>query len=468
MAYDNNQEDFPLPAGKQNETERKTSNLLPRYFRTPTNSKFLYSTLDQLLNPGTVEKISAFYGRKTAKAFTATDNYINEVTSDRQNYQLEPVVVRKDNLNNIVFYKDYVDYINQIKSLGGNVDNHSALNAQEYYSWNPNIDWDKFVNFREYYWLTYGPELITITGAQQQVQSTYTVQLADNLDNYAYVLSPDGLTQNSTIKLYKGVTYKFEINTPGMPFSIRTARVLSDDYLFNEGVDQQNVEQGTVTFTVGINTPDTLYYVSSNDINAYGLIQIALLEENSQIDVEKDIIGKKNFTLNNGISLSNGMKINFKGNVTPEKYAQNEWYVEGVGESITLINEQDFRLPNDIADETLEAFDEEGFDKNTYDIEDVTADVKDYIVIKKSSLDKNPWTRANKWVHKSVLQAVADYNNITLEVDENLRAKRPIIEFDAGLKLFKFGTVAKPYVDVVDTFTKDVFSDIEEIGRAHV
>jgi hypothetical protein len=461
MAYDNNQEDFPLPKGNQNTSDRKTSNLLPKYFRTPTNTKFLHSTLDQLLNPGTVEKISAFYGRKTAKAFEIQDNYINEVSDDRQNYQFEPVVVRRDNLNNVVFYKDYVDYINQIKSLSGNVDNHSVLNSQEYYSWNPNIDWDKFVNFREYYWLTSGPEVITITGIQQQIQSTYTVRLADNLDNYAYVLSPDGLTQNATIKLFKGITYRFDIDTPGMPFTIRTARILQDSYLYNEGVDQQNVEQGTIIFTVGVNTPDTLYYVSANDINAYGLIQIDEIIENSEINVEKEIIGKKSFTLTNGLSLSNGMKINFKGNVTPAKYAQNEWYVEGVGESIQLINEQDFAVPNDIADETLESFDNIGFDKNTYDIEDITADSKDYIVIKKNSLDKNPWTRANKWVHKSVLQAVADYKNITLDVNENLRAKRPIIEFDNGLKLYKFGSVAKPYVDVVDTFTKDVFSDIE-------
>ena len=461
MAYDNNQEDFPLPKGNQNTSDRKTSNLLPKYFRTPTNTKFLHSTLDQLLNPGTVEKISAFYGRKTAKAFEIQDNYINEVSDDRQNYQFEPVVVRRDNLNNVVFYKDYVDYINQIKSLSGNVDNHSVLNSQEYYSWNPNIDWDKFVNFREYYWLTSGPEVITITGIQQQIQSTYTVRLADNLDNYAYVLSPDGLTQNATIKLFKGITYRFDIDTPGMPFTIRTARILQDSYLYNEGVDQQNVEQGTIIFTVGVNTPDTLYYVSANDINAYGLIQIDEIIENSEINVEKEIIGKKSFTLTNGLSLSNGMKINFKGNVTPAKYAQNEWYVEGVGESIQLINEQDFAVPNDIADETLESFDDLGFDKNTYDIEDITADSKDYIVIKKNSLDKNPWTRANKWVHKSVLQAVADYKNITLDVNENLRAKRPIIEFDNGLKLYKFGSVAKPYVDVVDTFTKDVFSDIE-------
>ena len=465
MAYDNNQEESTLPTASENSSKRKSSNLLPRFFRTPTNNKFLYSTLDQLLNPGTVEKISAFYGRKTAKAFVPNDSYVQEVNDDRQNYQLEPVVVRRDNLNNVTFYKDYVDYINQIKSLGGVVDNHSVLNAQEYYSWNPNIDWDKFVNFREYYWLTYGPDPITITGLQQQVQSTYTVTLSDNQDNVAYLLTPDGQTVNATITLYRGITYRFDINTPGLPFTIKTARTLDEDFLFAEspnGVSDQNIEQGVITFVVDANTPDTLYYVAANDINAYGLIKVANIEENSEIDVEKEIIGKKNFTLNNGIALSNGMKVNFKGNVTPVKYAQHDWYVEGVGTAIELVNEQDLAVPNDIADENLETFDDaEGFDRATYDIDDTAADVKDYIVIKKNSLDKNPWSRANKWTHKSVLQAVANYNGVSLDVDETLRAKRPIIEFDAGLKLYQFGTFAKQSVDVVDTFTTDVFSDIE-------
>lgn len=461
MAYNNDQEEFPLPVNNQTETERNSANLLPRFFRTPTNKKFLYSTLDQLLSPGTVEKISAFYGRKTAKAFIPDDNYIQEVTNDRQNYQLEPVVLSKDSLGNVSFYKDYVDYVNQIKTLGGNTDNHSSLNAQEYYSWNPHIDWDKFVNFREYYWLPQGPETVTITGQQQQLQSTYTVRLSDNLDNYAYVLTPDGQTQNATITLYKGITYKFDIDTAGMPFTIKTARTLDEDFLYNEGVDQQSIEKGIITFEVGINTPDTLYYVSKNDINAYGLIKIASIEENSVINVEKDIVGKKTFTLQDGTTLSNGMKINFKGLVTPEKYATDEWYVEGVGEAIVLIKEQDLQVPNDIADENLEGFDAENFDKVTYEIDNPNRDIKDYIVIKRSSPDQNPWTRANKWVHKSVLQTVANYNGTTLDTDEAQRAKRPIIEFESGLKLYKFGTQAKTYVDVVDTFTTDVFSDIE-------
>ena len=33
------------------------------------------------------------------------------------------------------------------------------------------------------------------------------------------------------------------------------------------------------------------------------------------------------------------MKINFKGTITPTQYAEGEYYVEGVGEAIKLINE---------------------------------------------------------------------------------------------------------------------------------
>ena len=44
---------------------------------------------------------------------------------------------------------------------------------------------------------------------------------------------------------------------------------------------------------------------------------------------------------------------------------------------------------------------------------------------------------------------------------EDSRANRPIIEFEKGLKLFNFGTKSKVDVDLVDTFTTDIFSTIE-------
>jgi len=459
MAYNNNQSDATVPGGKEN--RRKSNQLLPRFFRTPTNNKFLHSTIDQLINPGAVEKISAYYGRKNAKAFLPSDNYIEEINANRQNYQLEPVVVRKDNLGNCIFLKDYVDYINQLNALGGNVDNHSVLNSQEYYAWDPHIDWDKFVNFREYYWMPAGPDPIVVRGHQQMVSSTYTVTLADNIDNYAYLLTPDGLTQNPTIKLFKGITYNFLIDTPNMPFTIRTARTLDDDFLYNTGVSQQGITNGTMTFTVDENTPDVLYYVSAKDINAYGLIQVQNIEDNSEFDVEKELLGKKTFVLNNGTPLSNGMRLQFAGIISPESYKNTYWYVEGVGEKIELIDEQTLRVPNALADDALEAFDEEGFDQDPFDIDDLTTDNKKYIVINRSAKDNNPWSRCNKWFHKSVLTATAAYNGVDPNVDESMRAKRPIIEFEGGLKLFNFGTQAKKYVDVVDTFTTDVFSTIE-------
>jgi hypothetical protein len=44
---------------------------------------------------------------------------------------------------------------------------------------------------------------------------------------------------------------------------------------------------------------------------------------------------------------------------------------------------------------------------------------------------------------------------------ESARAKRPIIEFVAGLRLFNHGVTAKQAVDYIDTNTTDIFSNIE-------
>jgi hypothetical protein len=175
MAFSDDQHEYPLPTGGVKPPRRPSAELLPRYFRSITNKKFLNATLDQLIQPGVAEKLSGYFGRRTAKAYKADDTYISEHNSDRESYQLDPAVVVKDNLNNVTFYKDYNDYINQIRAFGGTVDDHSKLNSQEYYAWNPHIEWDKFTNFREYYWLPNGPIGIGIAGNAKDVESTYKV-----------------------------------------------------------------------------------------------------------------------------------------------------------------------------------------------------------------------------------------------------------------------------------------------------
>ena len=221
----NNQNESALPT--PNDDRRSASDLLPRFFRTEANKKFLQSTLDQLIQPGVAEKINSYYGRKTAKAFKSIDNYVGDVSADRENYQLEPATVIKDDLDNVTFYKDYNDYINQLSNFGANTDNHSVLNSQDSYPWSPHINWDKFVNFREYYWAPQGPLPVPVTGQSRDVVSTYTVSLVDNDGDISYLFSPDGKTPNPSLKLYRGQKYRFEIDTPGHPMAFSISRSLT-------------------------------------------------------------------------------------------------------------------------------------------------------------------------------------------------------------------------------------------------
>lgn len=443
-----------------NSKKIKSSDLLPRFYRSDANKKFLQATVDQLTQPGTVTKVNGYIGRKNAKASTGADIFVNAVSADRQNYQLEPSLVIKDTLDNVSFFKDYQDYINQLGVFGANTKNHARLNKQEMYSWDPHIDWDKFVNFQNYYWLPFGPDLIKIAGQQQKIESEFTVAVESELDSYTYVITPNGLIRNPTIKLYKGQTYKFIIDAVGNPFSIKTRRTGGTLDRYSEA-SAFAVESGTITITIPYDAPSVLYYVSENNIDVGGVFQILSIDENTAIDVTTEIIGKRNYKLANGTALSNGMKVSFIGKVTPIEYATGEYYVEGVGSAITLVKESNLELISGYTDSEAVLFDTTPFDNLPFSDATSLANAKDYITINRSSLDRNPWSRYNRWVHKDVAGSSAEFNNKIPSLDQSARAIRPIIEFEPGLKLFNFGLRAVPDVDLIDTFTTDVFSNIE-------
>ena len=459
MAYDNDQNDTPLPAGV--ESQRKSSNHLPRYFRTPTNEKFLNATLDQIMQPGVAKKVSGYIGRKDAKAFTSNDNYVADSEEYKENYQLEPGVIYKDNLENIKFFKDYKDYVNQISNFGGTVSNHSVLNSQEYYSWNPSVDWDKLVNFREYYWLPFGPQTVQIAGQSDEIQTEIEVSANDDEDNLAFTFSNNPLVRNPKLVLYRGETYTFRVNTPNMALSFKTQRTTDPDFNYTQGVSDTGVTDGIITFKVGYDAPNVLYYVDDNNINGGGLITVFDIESNSSIDVEEDVLGNLQYTSSTGVALSNGMKVKFIGKVTPEKYADGEYYVEGVGKSIKLIREDSLQIPSQYAEDKLVPFDTEAFDRLPFGNASSYPGLKDYITINRSSQDGNAWTKYNRWFHKDVIETSAKANNQPLNLNQNNRATRPIIEFDAGIKLYNFGTQSKSDVDLIDSFTTDAFSTIE-------
>jgi len=432
-----------------------SANLLPKFYQTLANKKFLQSTVDQLFQPGTLTKTTGYIGRENAKASTGADVYVNAADAIRQNYQLEPGITVTDNLGNITFFKDYADYINQINVFGGNTKNHTRLNTQEFYSWDPHIDWDKFVNFQNYYWLPYGPDTITIYGPRAAINTTYKVVVQSEGANNQYVFTPDGATPNPVLKLYRGITYTFNINSPGNPFSFKTARSLGNINRYSRlnAINKYGVEVGTITFTVPENAPSLLFYQSETDINLGGVVEIFSINADTSIDVSSEILGKSSVTLPDGTALSNGMKINFGGNVTPAEYATGQYYVEGVGTAIKLIPETVLEVVSTYSVNNSVPFDSVGFDKEPWENANGYAGSPDYITINRASTDHNPWSRYNRWFHQDVINTSAKYNNSTPVLDQTTRATRPIIEFHEDLRLFNFGTKAIFDVDILDNTT---------------
>jgi hypothetical protein len=455
-------DEYPLPVTIDDQNKRQSSRHLPRFFRSEQNEKFLSGVLDPLLQPGKLNRINSYVGRKDIPNFNVSDNYQSDITTMRQYYQLEPGFNYSDpKTGETVWFADYLDYMNSLAFYGANTANHARLNTAEAYAWNPNIDLDKFVNFREYYWLPSGPDPITVFGQQVATVSTFSITTINEGDRIDYLFTPDGLTANPRLTLYRGNTYTFNINAKNKPFSIRLLPITGNNYLYNNGVSKQNIDIGTITFTVPYEAPDLLYYIDDNDANSQGFIDIRDIDQDTELDVEKEILGKINYTTTIGIDLINGLKLKFISNVTPEIYAKGSWYVEGVGTAIRLINYDDLESTPLTNDPTDLPFDLQPFDSVPFDNANNYPKSKEYLVISRASRDRNPWTRNNRWFHINVLEITAKANKQVAVPDQTTRAQRPIIEFFPDIKLYQYGWMAKKDVDLIDTTTKNVFRTIE-------
>ena len=457
---------------------RRTVQHLPAFYRTDSNQRFLASTMDALVQKGGLDRLDGFIGRKDAYTRKSTDRYLDATDRDRMAYQLEPAVTYTDRdttsvnpEDQVKFTGTYDDYINQIKYFGGKVDNHDRLNKESVYSWNPAIDYDKLINYREYYWMPQGPTSIEIDSVGPSAVAEYKVSKwpEDGSSAKAWNFPHKENERNPIIRLYRGNTYKFEVDAKGHPFFIMTepykSQVAEDgstSTLYSTGVTNNGTDYGTVTFTVPLTgTPDTLYYQCGNHDSMYGILQIRDITTLVNINPEDDIVGVKNYSLRT-LNLSNGMKVKFTTSKldTSSDYIDKEYYVEGVGESITLTDVDDLITPGSYATESTILYDQAGYDSRPYAKAFYTPDTKDYITIKRDSRDRNAWSRYNRWFHRAVVEETARVNGYTATLNEDDRAKRPIIEFDSGLALYNHGTVAKKSVTLFDTVTTDAFSDV--------
>ena len=193
--------------------KRSTASFLPKWLQTDKNKKFLHGTLDQLINSKSLEKIDGYIGKNFGPNYNINDPYVSTAGQFRTSYQLEPSVVYK-NKGETEFAILYDDLINGIKANGGDVSNHNRLFEQEFYNWNGFIDYDKIINFNEYYWLPDGPGTVKITAstiptASSGVAATYKIEQNGKVLN----VSPTYSNSNPTIYLVRGNTYNFDTDS---------------------------------------------------------------------------------------------------------------------------------------------------------------------------------------------------------------------------------------------------------------
>ena len=201
------------------------------------------------------------------------------------------------------------------------------------------------------------------------------------------------------------------------------------------------IATGEIQIVPEVTAPlDTLYYQDSINPKKFGVIKIVDTSNSNFINVETEILGKLNYTSPNNVKFTNGLKINFSGDIIPEKYKNDQYYVEGVGTGIKLIPNSAMVTPEAYTQSVYDPYDASPYDIAPYSVIVESPITPDYITINRSARNLNAWSRGNRWFHSQVIQETIKHtnsNNLLNIINSNeARAKRPIIEFYPNLKLF--------------------------------
>ncbi len=419
-------------------TKRRQISLLPQVHQTDALQRFFDSTVDQVFQDGKTVPVSGFIGRKPPYYDPAKDFYKPEPTAARERYQLEPVMISKDDSGNVLsqlFYEDLLARLGQDGALTGDP---QRLFTAGYYSWAPPIDIDRIMNFQQYYWAgNTRPLEIVVPGVEVGSQTfadgvlvhypvpetlpsrstgeEHIVVLVDGVMTTAFTRSGDVITmtsappKDSLVTVYRyGNVANGTNDTFAIPIHALADQNLTTVYVFLNGRE-------TTEFTIN---DDTITLATPPVANTHVMVTRikdlrALIEGHTQFDPTG---------LNDhGVTeLIDGMKIKL---IDPQNFAvgfdlkaygfpwdelhYSTFFVEGADVSISLV-------PLD--------------NVSTND----TQDYPKYIVVARKDASGSYWSRINRWVHKDALIFAEDgtYEN---------RAKRPIIEFLENVQQFNYG-----------------------------
>lgn len=433
-------------------TKRRQISLLPAIHQTEPLKRFFSSTVDPLFEEGKTQPVAGYIGRKPAHFDAAKDFYKPEPTPAREHYQLEPMMVSADpetrTVQSQLFYEDL---LSRLSREGAFTNEPNRLFSAGYYSWAPPIDIDRIVNFNQYYWngSKVAPLVLTVPGVE--VGARYYADGFSEEYDLPPKLASRADDEEEIVVLINGVvvTTSWTLNPSGTKVVFSAPPTLDAIVtLFRYG----NVTDGTrQVFAVPAHCPASLFFpddcyvfVNGRETTDFSIsgtededgrgLSVTLDSPppaNSHVmvsrikDLKGRIEGQVNFapaglTLKNIPALLNGMKVklvdpvNFTKGYDLKAYehlwdeiGHSEYYVEGV----------------DVAIELIPVGEGDGY----------VNDDPQYTVMSRADKARGYWSRVNRWVHKDALIEATDatFGN---------RAKRPIIEFLAGVRQYGHGT----------------------------
>jgi hypothetical protein len=424
-------------------TKRRQISLLPQVHQTDALKRFFDSTVDQVFQDGKTVPVTGYIGRKPAHYDATTDFYKRESSPTREKYQLEAMMVSRDEDGNVLSNLFYEDLLARLSQQGALTENPERLFKAGYYSWAPPIDIDRIMNFQQYYWAG-GTSALVMTvpgvevGTRVYADGRSTVydmpgRLPSRLPSEeSVVVLVNGVVQpasaykhtdtkvtfaeaptfDSTVVIFRyGNVGDGARDVFAIPPHCLASQGLTTIYVYLNG---RETDEFTVNATsVTLKTPPPLgTHVMVTRIKSLK----ALIEGRQQFDPTGLIV----YPIT---SLLDGMKIklvdptNFVNGYDLKAYGHpwdelnySTYFVEGTDLSIVLVPFETINISGD------------GNEGDPL-----------YVVVARTDKARSYWSQVNRWVHKDALITAEDASF------EN-RAKRPIIEFLNNMRQFEYGS----------------------------
>ncbi len=424
--------------------KRRIVEQLPAVNQTTVLKNFFSATIDHLFQNGDSEKISGYIGQKPSYYDSTKDFYLSEPSTEREQYQLEPMMLSYGSDGSITDKLTYVDLINYLKFNGSNVTDPNNLFSNEYYSWGPPIDLDMINNYTQYLWMggltDDEAELVTINlKAPRQVYSY------DGNPNTIYALPP-------ALTIYTSTTESPAVLVNGTPvdFSIVNGAVTL--------IDSPNVGDVIETIRYGnlenqITGQAEFYFyplikweASYSGLNTSGIYKASIPRSYS--------VGELVYV---GDNFGNGdVYVCITAHTASSTFDDTYWQLTTGGSKAT--SGSIVRLIDGLT--TTKATGRKYIldyshgklflsDDNTRQANGATAL---YTVIDRTSAERSIWALRNMWIHKSALEWTGqDF------IDK--KAQRPIICFLASIELYNYGSNRVEDVQAVLTATQADLTD---------